>query len=645
MASIIKIKSSETINKIPQAADLQVAELAINLADQKIYSKKSNGSVIPLGANGWSYPTADHLRAITTPTKQNLYATTLGALTQGDGGGGEWYWDSVSTEDDNTGTVLTPNNRAGAGRWKRMIPNNTYNVAWFGAKGDDTTDDAPAFREAATALNSLDEGSLYIPSGIYKLVPTSGIIPDASNSYGLNDPDASVLFLTSKHVNVFGDGIDVSIIKLYGPGGGLAETDYEVNGGNVYRGHLLTFSGGDTEPLAQSIRVHNLSILGTSEFTGDHSFPADPGTGNGWDLTNKGVSHRPNKFIQQFRVENCEIGEFKGELLYSAGANARNISFQNNHGHTSNAEFCTCGSGTIINNRIQNCVAGIEVVIAEDQSTTVIGNELSADSAVTGDGISIRALNAANTVQMNATLKNNSIRSHKRSLVLLSSDSAVISGNNLFQNDSNSLVIKSGDDTNKNPIHEAFITNNTVVFEHGATTSPVIISENNSVGFGTLWFDNNTIALGNGVGSTTTASLIFDCPVASAANKLSTFMTRINTLYEDTYITTTNPTGTANQLLVRFDSSNIIKWKPATYELSVQFIASGSDVTISNLRVSKHDIQLGDAGALTILDGKSKWITFVCDMLLTDRALDVRGTLSIGSALECNGRGKLIQLN
>jgi hypothetical protein len=52
MANIIKIKSSETINKIPQAADLQVAELAINLADQKIYSKKSNGSVIPLGANG-----------------------------------------------------------------------------------------------------------------------------------------------------------------------------------------------------------------------------------------------------------------------------------------------------------------------------------------------------------------------------------------------------------------------------------------------------------------------------------------------------------------------------------------------------------------------------------------------------------------
>ena len=50
--TVIKIKSSSVQGKTPAAGDLQTAELAINLADQKLYSKDAGGTVFELGAAG-----------------------------------------------------------------------------------------------------------------------------------------------------------------------------------------------------------------------------------------------------------------------------------------------------------------------------------------------------------------------------------------------------------------------------------------------------------------------------------------------------------------------------------------------------------------------------------------------------------------
>ena len=49
MATTIKIKSSSVASKVPTAGQLEVAELAINLADQKLYSKDASNTVFELG--------------------------------------------------------------------------------------------------------------------------------------------------------------------------------------------------------------------------------------------------------------------------------------------------------------------------------------------------------------------------------------------------------------------------------------------------------------------------------------------------------------------------------------------------------------------------------------------------------------------
>ena len=52
MATVIKIKRSETPNQIPGAAALEAGELAMNLTDGKLFSKTSGGVVKEVGGAG-----------------------------------------------------------------------------------------------------------------------------------------------------------------------------------------------------------------------------------------------------------------------------------------------------------------------------------------------------------------------------------------------------------------------------------------------------------------------------------------------------------------------------------------------------------------------------------------------------------------
>jgi hypothetical protein len=50
MAIIIKPKKSETASAVPTTSDLAVGEICINVTDQKIYTKKSDNSIVVVGS-------------------------------------------------------------------------------------------------------------------------------------------------------------------------------------------------------------------------------------------------------------------------------------------------------------------------------------------------------------------------------------------------------------------------------------------------------------------------------------------------------------------------------------------------------------------------------------------------------------------
>jgi hypothetical protein len=49
MSTVIQLKRSETASAIPTAGQIAVGELAVNLADGTLYSKKTDGSIIEIG--------------------------------------------------------------------------------------------------------------------------------------------------------------------------------------------------------------------------------------------------------------------------------------------------------------------------------------------------------------------------------------------------------------------------------------------------------------------------------------------------------------------------------------------------------------------------------------------------------------------
>jgi hypothetical protein len=49
MSTVIQLKRSESAGSIPTVNDIAVGELAVNLADGTLYSKKTDGSIIEVG--------------------------------------------------------------------------------------------------------------------------------------------------------------------------------------------------------------------------------------------------------------------------------------------------------------------------------------------------------------------------------------------------------------------------------------------------------------------------------------------------------------------------------------------------------------------------------------------------------------------
>ena len=51
MPIVIKPKKSETASAVPTTGDLAVGEICVNVADRKIYTRKSNNSIVVVGSH------------------------------------------------------------------------------------------------------------------------------------------------------------------------------------------------------------------------------------------------------------------------------------------------------------------------------------------------------------------------------------------------------------------------------------------------------------------------------------------------------------------------------------------------------------------------------------------------------------------
>lgn len=87
-----------------------------------------------------------------------------GFSSTGDGGEGNFYYDSGSAASAVAGIVIVPADNIG--RIIRKCPDKIINVKWTGAKGDGSTDDTTAIAAADTYAATF-KGAVYFPPGTY----------------------------------------------------------------------------------------------------------------------------------------------------------------------------------------------------------------------------------------------------------------------------------------------------------------------------------------------------------------------------------------------------------------------------------------------------------------------------------------------
>jgi len=144
-------------------------------------------------------PDIDTLR--TTPGGVG-FAFVLGHYAPYDGGGGVFLFNPVDIANDNNGTVVRG--------WTRLY-SGPVNVRWFGARGDGTVNDTPAFQAALSV-----KGKIYVPAGDYAISnltmpPSAGtrasfeIVGDSGSDQGADKRAHLVPYGADKDMIVLGD--------------------------------------------------------------------------------------------------------------------------------------------------------------------------------------------------------------------------------------------------------------------------------------------------------------------------------------------------------------------------------------------------------------------------------------------------------
>ncbi len=115
--------------------------------------------------------TIDGLRSLGDDFDINTSMTVLGYNDAGDGGGGPirlWVDGSPpGTYVDNGGSIIVPTGGDGSGAWV-IRDVDIFDVRWFGAVGDATTDDTLPLKNTLSALES-NGGTIYVSKGVYAI--------------------------------------------------------------------------------------------------------------------------------------------------------------------------------------------------------------------------------------------------------------------------------------------------------------------------------------------------------------------------------------------------------------------------------------------------------------------------------------------
>ncbi|MBW4576396.1 MAG: right-handed parallel beta-helix repeat-containing protein [Aphanothece sp. CMT-3BRIN-NPC111] len=235
-----------------------------------------------------------------------------------------------------------------------------FKVSDYGALVTGITNDAEtiaantkAIQEAIDTAGKQGGGIVQIPAGKFQIAPPN-----------LNDQKAASLVIDYDNITLTGAGIGQTILysrsdySLFdGPvrrRGAVAGKPTTI-GKRVRRGIGILVKG--TVPPAkprQNIKLQNFEIIGGSPgfegYTGNRGFPANTTTGDGWDVTHKGICLDFDVSLDNITINNVSVHDFRGELIYAGGRNVGNLKITNCQLFNSNGSLLSLDANLTVTN-------------------------------------------------------------------------------------------------------------------------------------------------------------------------------------------------------------------------------------------------------------------------------------------------------
>lgn len=225
------------------------------------------GSITVSGAISIFVSNITDLRAVNKATYQFAYVE--GYYASGDGGGGNYYYDEADTTSaDNGGTIIVATD---GGRWK-LSYQDSISIKQFGAKGDGTTNDAPAIQNAINWALLSQLSMLTAPAGIYVCQSSITASLTGIKSFSLMGSGTDTTqFYFNNNTNGFSFSLQAGNWWLnISPSSGLSFSNFSVitnaSASSLRTGFYIN-GGADIGRPPKQITFSSISFRGNSDFS------------------------------------------------------------------------------------------------------------------------------------------------------------------------------------------------------------------------------------------------------------------------------------------------------------------------------------------------------------------------------------------